>query len=145
MTRKAIGLASVTLHVRQYVSDEDQQTHIDIDQTATGGLKGTSEQRTLDNEWREHKDWLFGRVRGRSQFVTDIADDEAFLKKGWEQGTAEWVYNCVESLDDGWTAKQTWGFQLVNGERRHVRNVLVAKEGKQAELKMVYDFVSDQP
>jgi hypothetical protein len=39
--RKAIGLATVTLHTKQY--EEDGVTHIDIDQTATGGIKGTTE------------------------------------------------------------------------------------------------------
>jgi len=40
-TRKAIGLATLTLHTKQY--EKDGVTHIDIEQTATGGIKGTTE------------------------------------------------------------------------------------------------------
>lgn len=145
LTRKAIGMASVNLHIKQY-EDEDGKQHIDIEQTATGGLKGTAEERTLDNTWREHKDWLFGRARGRSQLVSEIPEDSgdaaAFLKTNWEEGTTEWIYNYVESLDNGWTAKQTWGFQLINGERRYARNVVVEKGKKKSETRLVYDWIS---
>lgn len=43
--------------------------HIDIEQTATGGLKGTSEKRSLDWQPRPHKDHIFGSVEGRTRFV----------------------------------------------------------------------------
>lgn len=63
--RKAIALATVYLAVKEYV-DDDGQTHIDIEQTATGGIKGTSEKRTLN--WKvpegNHKDGIFGEVEG---------------------------------------------------------------------------------
>ncbi|KAF3764811.1 hypothetical protein M406DRAFT_322738 [Cryphonectria parasitica EP155] len=141
LTRKAIGLASVTLHVKQYVS-EDGKEHVDIEQTATGGLKGTSEHREMDGQPREHKDWLFGRVSGRSEFVTEIPGGDAFLLSNWEEGTSEWLLNSVDSLDNGWTARQTWGFQQVKGERRYVRNVVVEKGEKRAEIRMVYDWIA---
>jgi hypothetical protein len=46
--RKAIGLATVSLEVKQYEgppsedspADAPHVTHVDIEQTATGGLKG---------------------------------------------------------------------------------------------------------
>jgi hypothetical protein len=41
---------------------------------------------------------------------------------------------------NGWTATQVWGFQTVNGERRHCRNLLVVKEGKRVDLRFVYDY-----
>lgn len=46
-TRKAIQLATVTLDINQY-RDDNGVEHIDIEQTATGGIKGTTENRTLD-------------------------------------------------------------------------------------------------
>lgn len=114
----------MTISAKQY--DEAGVSHIDIQQTATGGIKGTSEERAMDNEWREHSDWLFGKVRGRTEWVSEPAAD-AFLASNWEDGSKEWLHSYVESLDNGWTAEQIWGFQIVNGERRHARNVVVKK------------------
>lgn len=125
LTRKAIGLATVTLHIKEY-EDDAKVTHCDISQTATGGVKGTTENRTFDNEWRDHSDWLFGKVKGRTQWISSPSDD-AFLNSNWEEGSKEWVYGYVESYDNGWTAAQTWGFQIVNGERRYARNIVIAK------------------
>lgn len=145
LTRKAIGLATVTLHIKEYV-DEAGVTHVDIQQTATGGVKGTAENRTLDDTFREHSDWLFGNVKGRTGWVPSkeaIADE--FLQKGWEPGQAEFVVGYVESLDRGWTARQVWGFQEVNGERRHARNIVVAKGDERVEMRLVYDFYSEEP
>ncbi|TDZ26886.1 hypothetical protein C8034_v007180 [Colletotrichum sidae] len=154
--RKAIGAASVTLHVKQYQAPPSPPatgtapvTHIDIDQTATAGLKGTSEQRCLDLEWREHSDWMFGTVRGQSTFMSPDEIEDEFLKKGWLEGEAEatgpdgksHVYSHVESLDNGWTATQIWGFQTIDGERRYARNVLVKKGDKRVEIRLVYDWL----
>lgn len=144
LTRKAIGLATVTLHVKEYV-DESGVTHVDIQQTATGGVKGTAENRTLDNTFREHSDWLFGSVKGRTGWVAskgEIADE--FLREGWEDSQAEFVVGYVESLDRGWTATQVWGFQEVNGERRYARNIVVAKGDERVEMRLVYDFYSEE-
>ncbi|CAJ2500927.1 Uu.00g037800.m01.CDS01 [Anthostomella pinea] len=174
LTRKAIGAASVTLDIKQYIgapkppsTSTEQVTRIDITQLVTGGLKGTQENRSLDDEFREHSDWLFGTVRGHGRWMG--ADELAALvaaggeavAKGWVDGSgflaADWieegegggpkgethVYSFVESLDSDWTATQVWGFQMVGGERRYARNVVVAKKGKFYNMKMIYDFLSE--
>lgn len=145
LTRKAVGLATVTLHVKEYVDDAGL-THVDIQQTATGGIKGTTENRTLDDTFREHSDWLFGNVKGRTGWVASKAEiTDAYLSKGWEQAQTEFVVGYVESLDNGWTATQVWGFQDVNGERRYARNIVVAKGSERVEMRLVYDFYSEEP
>ncbi|KAI0483359.1 hypothetical protein GGR56DRAFT_239999 [Xylariaceae sp. FL0804] len=173
LIRKAIGAAAVTLHVKQYVTEADGLVHIDIDQVATAGLKGTTERRTIDDRPREHKDWLFGSVRGRTRWVS--ADELAALlsadggearKGGWvdgdflardwldgaeekptaEQGVPEGkrhLFSHVESLDNGWHGTQVWGFQTVQGERRYARNVCVAKGDKFVNIKMIYDYLGE--
>ncbi len=197
MIRKTIGLATITLQVRQYqappsplsptpiptptstspppsTSAEEAGTpvtHIDIDQTLTGGLQGNAERRCLDWEARAHSDWLFGGVRGRSRWISAadlrgwVADEYgAYLRGGPEDG--EWlepggdggepaggpagethVLNHVQNVDEGrgWSAAQVWGFQRVGGERRYVRNLVVADAGgaNKVCIKMVYDYVSD--
>ncbi|KAI4598485.1 hypothetical protein KJ359_002895 [Pestalotiopsis sp. 9143b] len=155
LTRKAIGFATVTLDVRQY--EEDGKPHVDIEQTATGGLKGTSEHRTVDGEAREHADWLFGKVKARSFFVKhedlpakikEVLGGDEFLAGDWivadeertGPGGALHLANYVEA-EAGWTAAQVWGFQNIGGERRYARNVVIRKGDKSVELRLVYDFV----
>ncbi|KAI0102143.1 hypothetical protein GGR51DRAFT_527942 [Nemania sp. FL0031] len=158
LLRKAIGAANVVLAVTEYVDSETGKTHIDIEQTASG-LRGTSEARVLDWQPREHKDWLFGRVEGRSKFVATlselaslVAEDSEARKSGWVDSdflALDWleeeggvIFNHV-AADAGWFATQAWGFQDVGGERRYVRNVVVAKGGKFESFKMIYDFLEE--
>ncbi len=159
LTRNAIGMASITLHVRQYRSEdaaEDGAVHIDIDQTIVGGIKGTSEERTLNWQWRDHADHIFGAVRGRSRFVTaadvraaeaeipDAADRE-HLTAGWEKEDEELIESVAESKQNGWVARQIWGFQQVqvgaNKERRYTRKVVVRKGEKAERIRLVYDWI----
>jgi hypothetical protein len=85
MTRKAISWATITLHTKQYV--EESKTHIDIEQTATGGVKGTTENRTLDWNERSHSDYMFGDLKGRSEWIAPGSEKwdalEGFMKDGW--------------------------------------------------------------
>ncbi|OJJ49304.1 hypothetical protein ASPZODRAFT_61361 [Penicilliopsis zonata CBS 506.65] len=70
VTRKAIGLATITLKIREAPSADDKTVYqIDIDQIVTGGIKGTSEARTTDWQERGHKDHIFGSVVGRSRLL----------------------------------------------------------------------------
>ncbi|KEY64397.1 hypothetical protein S7711_08457 [Stachybotrys chartarum IBT 7711] len=151
--RKSIGLASITVTVNQYEAppkppntSTDIFTHIDSEQTAAG-LTSTQEHRCLDNSWRPHSDWLFGSCRGRSHWVSFSELDDEFLKKGWKVDGEEidktLVYSFVESDNNGWTATQVWGFQIVNGERRHCRNILIQKDGQRAEFRFVYDYLPE--
>ncbi|KAK1769982.1 hypothetical protein QBC33DRAFT_307894 [Phialemonium atrogriseum] len=157
LTRKAIGLASITLDIKEYegVPSPPSEaagpaTHIEIEQLATAGVKGTTEKRCVDGEWREHGDWLFGRVRGRSNWIASAADvEDKFLAGGWLAGEGEasgpagegLLESYVESLDSDWTARQIWGFQTVEGERRYCRNIVVAKGAQRVEIRLVYDYL----
>ncbi|KAI8628030.1 hypothetical protein F5Y19DRAFT_150807 [Xylariaceae sp. FL1651] len=165
LIRKAIGAATVTLHVKQY-TDDASVPHIDVDQIASGGIKGTSENRTLDFQAREHSDWLFGRVTGQSKFVTAeelqalVAPDgeprtqgwidDDFVAQDWIEADGEktgpagetHVYNLVKSVDKGWTVVQVWGFQMIGGERRYTRNIVCAKGDKFEKFKLIFDWVS---
>lgn len=100
-------MATVTLSVSQY-TDANSTTHIDIKQVATGGISGTTEDRTLDWTYRDHKDGIFGSVKGKSRWtkLTEIDDDDKFLKEGWPDSKGEFVQSYVESKDSGWTANQ---------------------------------------
>ncbi|EGS18734.1 uncharacterized protein CTHT_0053430 [Thermochaetoides thermophila DSM 1495] len=157
MTRKIIGLATLTLHVKQFVAPPSPPadpanppvTHIEIEQTGTGGMKGTTEKRCLDYTFRDHSDWIFGHVKGQSRFIKTEEIDDEFLKKGWLEGEEEakgpngetHIISHVESYDNGWTATQIWGFKNINGERKYVRNVVVKKGAERVEIQLVYDYL----
>lgn len=155
--RKAVSMATLTLNVKQYTAppsppaepSNPAATHVEIEQTGTGGVKGTSEKRCLDNTFREHTDYLFGHVKGQTRWMTPQDIDDEFLNSGWLEGDEEkggpngetHLVSHVESYDNGWTATQIWGFKLVDGVRRHVRNVVISKDDKRVELQLVYDFM----
>ncbi|KAL2136276.1 hypothetical protein VTI74DRAFT_4511 [Chaetomium olivicolor] len=157
VTRKAVSMATVTLHIKQFVAPPSPPadpsgapvTHIEIEQTGTGGMKGSTEKRCLDFQFRDHSDWLFGHVKGQTKWVTaaEITDD--FLKSGWLEGDEEkggpngetHVMSHVESYDNGWTATQIWGFKTIEGVRKYVRNVVIAKGSERVELQLIYDYV----
>jgi hypothetical protein len=156
LTRKAIGVATVNLEIKQYdgppsppSTSETPATHVDIEQTLSAGLTGSTEKRCLDTTFREHTDWLFGHVRGQSKWVKPDEIEDEFLKTGWEEGDSEAVgpdgashiLSYVESLDREWIATQIWGFQVVEGERRYARNVVVTKGEERVAIRMVYDFL----
>lgn len=142
MTRKAIGIATVTLHVKQY-KDDAGVVHIDIEQTASGGIKGTTELRHLDGVTGEHEDQVFGKVRGQASWVKISDVKHPFLAKGWlpetEQGEA--IKSDAESVSNGWKAEQIWGFEDIKGERRYVRHVVITKGGKEKTGRLVYDYL----
>ncbi|KAF9774295.1 hypothetical protein IL306_007724 [Fusarium sp. DS 682] len=147
LIRKGISLASITVDINQYQAppkppntSTDVFTHVDITQTASG-LSSTQENRCLDFNNREHSDWLFGNVRGRSRFVTLDEVEDDFLKTGWlVEGDGKFIESIAESVDNGWVATQIWGFEEINGERRYVRHIVVTKDDKRVAAKLVYDY-----
>ncbi|KAJ9216622.1 hypothetical protein DTO166G4_1838 [Paecilomyces variotii] len=88
ITRKALSYATVTLYVTQHPdSDIKSLMHIDIDQTVTGGIKGTSEKRSTDWNEREHKDHIFGSVVGQSRLVRGSKGEDGKLRPKTEYVT----------------------------------------------------------
>lgn len=68
---------------------------------------------------------------------------ESLLKKGWTQDVVEadeLIDGIVESLNHGWVARLTCGFEEINGERRFVRRTIVTKGEQVRPLRMVFDF-----
>lgn len=104
LLRKAIGVATITLHIKHHRDGDVEK--IDVDQILTGGLRGTSECRTLDWAEREHTDYIFGRVMGRSRRVTLDAVEDAFLRDGWVAHDHGLIESFVLSADNAWTAQQ---------------------------------------
>ncbi|KAG9769665.1 hypothetical protein KCU88_g6817, partial [Aureobasidium melanogenum] len=156
LTRKAVKLATVVLTIKEY--KKDGLYHIDIKSVASG-LASSQENRTLNWQLNDHTDRIFGKVKGKSrmwktgEFVMEgpagSEEDAAFLRgETLKDGKTaskylddEHVQNWVQNVDGGdWIAEQTWGFEEVNGERRHTRRVVVWKNGKVERARLVYDY-----
>lgn len=117
-------------------------------------MKGTSEHRTIDGKpGPEHEDYIFGKVQGSNTWIkfTDLKDDDeddAFLKNGWTQDTLdtnETILGVADSVDNGWKSRQTWGFQMIEGERKYTRHVVVSKNGKTIRIITTYDYKGPLP
>ncbi|KAG9199669.1 hypothetical protein G6514_008224 [Epicoccum nigrum] len=159
LTRKAIGAATVTLHVKHYTLEDGTTVKIDIDQVLSGGLKGSVEERTLDWQWRGHTDFLFGTVKGHNRYTTLAAvqeeakgkgvteDDAKFLAEGWLKETEEGevIESFVENEANKWTAWQIWGFAEIGGKRMYVRRIVVRKTDKDEfkRVRLVYDYTGE--
>lgn len=128
-TRKAIQLATVTLDINQY-RDDNGVEHIDIEQTATGGIKGTTENRTLDWTYvffsllptlerrandgccccseRQHEDHLFGKLVAKSRRLKLADVEDEFLRSGFlaEVDTDGAVESFAANNDIGWSVQQ---------------------------------------
>ena len=141
--------------VKEYTTNS--KLHIDIT-TLVAGLDKTQEDRTLDWALASHTDKIFGKCHHRARLVKlatfamegpGSAEDAAFLKaEKLQDGTTasrflggELVQCWVESTGGGgWIAEQVWGFEIVNGERRHTRRVVVWNAGKVTRTRYVYDY-----
>jgi hypothetical protein len=163
LTRKALGLATVTQSLHSFVGPPDDDpsaapvTHINIDQTATGGLKGTSEKRNLDWKERPHSDYLFGDLIAKSRWNTlakigeenkgkeVIEGDAKYLLEGWlpETTDGEVVESFVNNEKAGWTGWQVWGFADVNGDRWLVRRFVIRKGDKVERVRLVYAWAGE--
>jgi hypothetical protein len=135
---------------------------MDFDQITTGGLKGTTEKRTLDWQFRPHSDWLFGDLKGRSRYTTidtileeskekgeAIQEDAKFLSEGWLPETREGdvVESFVDNEGKGWTGWQIWGFAELDvddkKERWFVRRFVVRKGVEVQRIRLVYEWAGE--
>lgn len=88
MKRKALNIATVTLTVHQYADEKDPKVlHVNIDQTVTGGIPGTTEHRITDWEGREHLDHVFGKVKGQSRLIRGSKGDDGKFRPNVEIAT----------------------------------------------------------
>jgi hypothetical protein len=105
MTRKAIQFATITLDIKHYTQEGTE--HIDIAQTLTGGIKGTTELRTLDWQERPHNDHIFGNLVGKSRRLEAEEVEDEFLREGWELADENTlVESFVVNGEKGWSAQQ---------------------------------------
>ncbi|KAJ5138420.1 uncharacterized protein N7515_003268 [Penicillium bovifimosum] len=71
------------------------------------------------------------------EILADGSKSDGFVG---EEGEEAFLHSFVQSLENGWTAEQVWGFEIVEGERLHARRIAVAKDGKVEYARLVYSF-----
>jgi hypothetical protein len=122
----------------------------------------------LDWTFRETSDYIFGPVLGKSRRVRLDELDNEFLRNGWLPDTVEhgaidaYVKSDTRKSKRTWIAEQVrqprryliasliykplypiqvWGFEEVDGERRHVRHVhFTGPKDEYIQARLVFDF-----
>jgi len=153
-TRKIVGLASVVLTIKSHTKDSHPQINTT---TLVAGLDKTQEDRTMNWTDADHADKIFGKCRHRNRLVNaaeykiegpGTAEDAAFLraeklkdgKTDSKREDGQIVQSYVESIGNGWKVEQVWGFEIVGGERRYSRRVVVWNGAKSVRTRIVYDY-----
>ena len=115
-----------------------------MEQTATAAsVPGTTEQYILDWEWRKNHDAFFGDIEGRSRLISQDEARQNGAEGDWtaDDSGGKLIQAIGKKPDDAWSATHLWGFEEVDGARRHTRRVKVtSKEGNELLVRMVYDW-----
>ncbi|KIK30383.1 hypothetical protein PISMIDRAFT_6459 [Pisolithus microcarpus 441] len=169
--RRAVSICNLTLSIKHY-TDDDGVERIDVDQKLSGGFSGGSDNHILDCQERRCNDDVFGQLIYKTRRVSlELIEDE-FLKTGWtEDALADGVIHTVAWSDPEdrhssytWKAEQVypmpadqlsltslsiqiWGFQLVDGERQHVRLTSLTSDKKDSpvRVRLVYKYCKSHP
>jgi hypothetical protein len=143
LLRAALSRAPILLIVTE-TTDEKGLTKISTRQEVIGRV--SEEERFLNWESVPSKHPVFGPVDTK-QRITAISElTLPALQEGWEEGAVDVIELFTQGKD--WTSWQAWGFETVNGERRHVRKVVIQKglepvyrPAEAVAMTMVYDWV----
>ncbi|KAI6007209.1 hypothetical protein EDD15DRAFT_2209659 [Pisolithus albus] len=144
--RNIAKMFNITLSINHYTDDSGVE-HIDMEQKLSATITPLTGRSATVN------DSVFGLLHVKTHRLSLESIEEEFLKAGWTEDTVTdgvihtVISNDPEKPDDSytWKSEQTWGFQLVNGERKHVRLVSLTssskKDGPQhVRIRVVYDY-----
>jgi len=151
--RTAIYYATITVDIRHGIR-EGQVEHLEIDNTATGGLKGTTIHIILDNEIHAHYDYVFGAVTSQALRVP-IEELEYFKDVDWDveastahpEGVGQAGILVVRNgpdetkREDKWSAYNVWGYEFIEGKKTYVRRIHFWSPKLTKDLVVVYDEV----
>ncbi|THU83698.1 hypothetical protein K435DRAFT_765673 [Dendrothele bispora CBS 962.96] len=156
VTRKALGLVSVTAHIT-YTPPADSSDssngagRIDVVPYISGGFKWSVDSRPLDFSSQEVSNPILGKMvyRSRKVRLSEVKEEDEWLadgkcgllKEGWEDGSEsdEFVHSNVKGK--GWVQDEVWGTMNIDGEKRFVmRYRIVNDAGEAVDLKLVYDY-----
>lgn len=137
-------MVKLTENIKQFVDDRGAETIL-IESTITGGFKGTSQCRVLDGSEQNSMDETFGTIQEISTW-SDLSDlNNRWLKEGWlqeqDESNQKHIKVVCSSKRFGWSTITVWGFAEIDGQRRHVRKFSAIKDGKEFNVRAVYDWL----
>lgn len=152
------------ISLRTFHETSNGTTTITIHNVSLGGIKGTTEERVLDGEFAEHSDYIWGHVKGRTQYaLTQDTNDN--LMEHWSQETSEGecIVDETMAMNGSWSSimvsfimssviarpaafsdmlipPKIWGFEMINGSRFFVRHVTVRRGSQSSSARLVYEY-----
>ncbi|KAI1376082.1 hypothetical protein F4677DRAFT_459964 [Hypoxylon crocopeplum] len=149
IVRKAVSFATITGKLTQ-TTDEKGTTRIVVDQTATGGIKGETENYVLDGSESRVGSSMFGFQHLRTQWV-DLANQpmslaggplDPWLQEGWlEDSFGPWDHVHVYTASEkGWSAEHIWGIVLKDGKRYYAKKILLKRGEDSVKANVVYEW-----
>jgi len=148
ITRKAIGVAPVTQHIKQYV-DAKGVEHIDVESVLPANMT-SKEFRVIDGSDQPDNDDLFGHIIRNSTRVKKAEITHEYLKGNCNEPEIEEigalklvVSSDTEKSKNNWVIEQIWAFEEINGARYCTERVHFEGGPKNEiiEGRLVYDFV----
>ncbi|PYH81831.1 hypothetical protein BO82DRAFT_374491 [Aspergillus uvarum CBS 121591] len=92
LLRRALAAVTIHLKISGFLAPsplgEKPLPNFDFIQTATGGLVGTTEKRTLNWEVQAHADYIFGSVQHQSHFIRGTTDARGYIRPEFEMQTS---------------------------------------------------------
>lgn len=135
-------MVAVTVVFKQWVDEATGETRIYIENKPSSGLPPNFEDRTLNGEPNQVTHTLFGNIRVQTKWMSaqELNKVDEYLAKGFESSD-KLVYSETEHVDQGLTTYQAFGFQEINGERRHARHIVVKKGEQAVRATLAYDYL----
>ncbi|KAE8385579.1 hypothetical protein ETB97_008324 [Aspergillus alliaceus] len=142
LVRNVIANAPVTISITQTVDPTTGVTKIASTQSTLG--RTVSDVRYLEWEVEDQQNHpLFGSLSMRSRWAKASDLGEGFLI-GNADGEAELIEVLAHGTMAGWTSHQVWAFEEIDGHRYHTRRALVTKGDQQVQVRMVYDWQTEE-
>ncbi|KAL6706948.1 hypothetical protein ACN47E_004898 [Coniothyrium glycines] len=142
--RTALSRAPISLAIEH---NKDDATGLETIVTRQSTIGRTMEdQRPLNGEEVVTNHIVFGEVKSSAEYIAVGEITAERLKSDWENGTQELIQQ--RSQGKTWFSWQTWGFEVINGDRYHVRRTIIRKghdtqdvSAQDVFVRMVYDWI----
>ncbi|KAF5343798.1 hypothetical protein D9758_016211 [Tetrapyrgos nigripes] len=128
VTRKALGLASITAHITPSVQDN--------------GVERSAQSLSISNP-------ILGKMvyKSRKIKLSEVTKDDEYLKEGqsgslkegWDTSADDTLINS-HVVGKGWVQDETWGLMDFNGKKHFTMRYCIVNDAKEeTDLKIVYD------
>ncbi|KAK4498685.1 hypothetical protein PRZ48_009195 [Zasmidium cellare] len=145
LLRTILGAAQITVGIKQWDDPTTGTTHLEMENNIAYayGLPGVTDTYVTDFSPKEYYDTIFGNVRDRARWVRVNELRDAFQKEAWAEET-EVLELWTDHLDVGASTSQVCGFEVVEGERRYTRRLVVSKGEDVLRVRLVFDYVGQR-